>query len=132
MSDEFGELSAVEWGKNVLGNPTNDDIVMGYGIAALVMATLSVSLYFPLEFNWIVRSQEMLMLIHQFSWWPVGLIWVATYFIEGEWIRRAFQIATVFSLVGPFGGYWISIGNMMMKAEKKYKKNGRGWTSLKL
>ena len=46
---------------------------------------------------------------HWFMWTPVGLLWFAVSFFDSETMRAIFSAVVQFSVMGPFGGYWLAL-----------------------
>merc|ERR1712232_913063 len=46
---------------------------------------------------------------HWFMWTPVGFLWFAIEFFDSEMMRSLFNGVVQFSVMGPFGGYWLAM-----------------------
>ena len=119
-----------EWVEKIMKNPENGQMLMYYGITALVTAVLNLLIYLIWGHrNWVVGpASKWWFWIHELIWWPVGILWLALAFYDATWLRTIFSGIVQWSFLGPFAGYWAAIVYMMVEANKTYLSNGKkGW-----
>ena len=119
-----------DWVEKIMKDPASGQVVMYYGITALVLGVINLLIYLiggPR--NWVVGpASKWWFWIHELIWWPVGIIWIALAFYDATWLRTIFSGIVQWSFLGPFAGYWAALVYMMVDANNTIISNGRkGW-----
>ena len=60
------------------------------------------------------------------------MVWIVLSLVDGKWVRTVFETVLTISFLGPFAGYWVGLGMLMWKADKKEDRGSVGWSHWKL
>ena len=101
-----------------MGDAGAGQVVMYYGITALVLAFLNILVYLiGGHENWVLgKASYWWFWIHELIWWPVGILWIALAMYDATWLRTIYSGVIQMSFLGPFAGYWAGIVYMMVTA----------------
>lgn len=123
-----------KWVNDIMNDPDRAQVVMYYGVSALVLASLNLLLYLILQNrSWIINpASKWWFWVHELVWWPVGIIWIAMAFFDAKWLRDIFSGIVTMSFLGPWAGYWAAIVWLMVQTDKyrwvtKKGKSKTGW-----
>ena len=108
----------IEWGDRIMYDPTDAKVTMYYGISTWVLLGVSMILYFALNNRfWGVANLFKGWEVHMICFWPVSIIWMATAFWDAKWLRNIYKYSAIWSLGGPFAGFWIALAYLALAAD---------------
>lgn len=95
--------------ENLIGDRSNAEAVMWYGIASFVLSFGSMFTFAGMSGNqWVPMGS---------AWWasnvkwflPVAMCWLLLSFIDTKFVREVFRDLVAASLLGPFYEHWSAI-----------------------
>ena len=113
-----GGEKMLDWGDRIMYDPNDAQVTMYYGVSTWVLLLVSYIMYFSLnEHFWGIANLFKGWEVHMICFWPVSIIWMATAFWDGKWLRDIFRYATIWSLGGPFAGFWVALSYLLLAAD---------------
>lgn len=79
--------------------------MMWYGINAIINATFALTIYLIFNYDPVIGAYKVVMLSHQFFYWPVAIAWGAIALFDSDFTREIYKAAISLSVLGPFAGH---------------------------
>ena len=142
MSQETGREVIDDWdmdGAETLGDKSvkfasdlsDAKAVMIYGIMSACLSTLAMSLYIPLRKRRIMNGLKWGMYLHFGMYTPLFLIWIGMSIFDSSMMRDIYKWLVQFSVLGPFGGYWLALIYLFdMASENKFWGDWKLWVTV--
>ena len=104
----------VSFGKDI----TDDDAVLIYSIVALIQTAIPLTIYMlttlvPPGYTSLKFSADIFIGV----WAPTFFSWMSVVIFDSKEMRLLFKEAVIISTVGPFGLYWLALGDLFIQGQ---------------